>query len=217
MRTVLVLDVQYPEAWTLEVPGDCPGESGGVTAVRENAGLTISNRGDRPVLIEAIEISDIARPIDALVDAGGKITLPLGEDTERVRLNMETMRDVDMLVPRSRSAVRHRAEKVDAAVEPESAWDLVFDLGTLVRRREGADVLEGRLREELEGNPKAVAAAAQLGSLLLKRQELAEAGRWLRVAYNARDTLPDGGRRVRMQLRELARRHALRFAGSPDT
>ncbi len=72
VRTVLVLDVQYPEAWTLEVPGDCPGESGGVTAVRENAGLTISNRGDRPALIEAIEISDIARPIDALVDAGGR-------------------------------------------------------------------------------------------------------------------------------------------------
>jgi hypothetical protein len=56
---------------------------------------------------------------------------------------METVRDVDMLVPRSRSAVRHRAEKVDTAVEPESAWDLVFDLGTLVRRRESADVLEG--------------------------------------------------------------------------
>jgi hypothetical protein len=32
----------------------------------------------------------------------------------------------------------------------------------------------------------------------------------LRVAYNARETLPDGGRRVRMQLRELARRLAQR-------
>jgi hypothetical protein len=48
--------------------------------------------------------------------------------------------------------------------------------------------------------------AAALGALLLKRQDHAEAGRWLRAAYNGSGILPDGGPRVLMQLRELSRR-----------
>jgi uncharacterized protein HemY len=87
---------------------------------------------------------------------------------------------------------------------------VVFDLGTLIRRRGDNDAVEARLRGELEKDPASATAAAGLGGLLLKKQDFAEAGRWLRVAYNARETLPDGGRRVRMQLRELARRLAQR-------
>jgi len=209
-----LLDVQYPDAWALEVGAAGSGESGRVHAARQADTLVVTNHGERPVLVAALEIGEAERPVDAFVDPGGAVTLPLGGDAGKVRLRLETARDVDLVVPRSRSAVRHRAERAAADAEPESAWDLVFDLGTLVRRRDDEEALVRRLRDELAAGPSA-ATAARLGGLLLKRQELAEAGQWLRVAYNGRETLPDAGRRVRMQLRELARRVAQRSAGPP--
>jgi hypothetical protein len=207
-----LLDVQYPHAWTLEVPAEGSLESDHVMAGREGDSLRVTNRGDRPVLIVSLECADTERSIDALVDAGGTVTLPSGDGQGKVRLRLQAVRDIDLIVPRSRSAVRHRAER--AVVEPESMWDVVFDLGTLIRRRGDDDAVEARLRGELEQAPASAAAAASLGGLLLKKQDFAEAGRWLRVAYNAREALPDGGRRVRMQLRELARRLAQRGVDS---
>lgn len=210
-----LLDVQYPEAWTMEVAADGAHVAGRMAVVRAADSIAITNHGDRPVLIQAVEVAETERSVDALVDPGGTVSLALGGEAGKVRLRLEAARDVDMIVPRSRSAVRNRAEQGGGELEPESAWDLVFDLGTLVRPRGDEAAAEKRLRAELEGDPSAAAAAARLGGMLLKRQELAEAGRWLRVAYNGRETLPDGGRRVRMQLRELARRHAQRSAGPP--
>lgn len=128
-----------------------------------------------------------------------------GTDAGQVGVRLQTVRDVDMILPRSRAAVRHRASELPPAGEPESTWDFVFDLGTLIMRRGADDADEARLRESLERAPDDVAAAARLGGLLLRKQDYAGAGRWLRAAYNGRDTLPDGGRRVRMQLRELSR------------
>jgi hypothetical protein len=56
--------------------------------------------------------------------------------------------------------------------------------------------------------------AANLGAVLIKKREFTEAEKWLRVAVRSESHLPDGGRRVRMQLRELNRRVAQR-GGSP--
>ena len=203
-----LLDVEYPHAWTLEVPTDETVESGRVSVGRDGDSLRVGNRGDRPVLIVAMEHAETEHPIDALVGAGETVTLPLEASPGKVRLQLQTVRDIDMIVPRSRSAVRHRAER--AATEPESMWDVVFDLGTLVRRRDDDEAVTARLRGTLEREPTSAVAAAAMGGLLLKKQDFAEAGRWLRVAYNGREHLPDGGRRVRMQLRELARRLAQR-------
>jgi hypothetical protein len=207
-----LLDVEYPFDWTLEIGPDESLESGGVLVGREAEAVKVVNRGGRPVLILAVESGDAERAVDALVEPGGTVTLPVG-DPGRMRLRLQTVRDLDMIVPRSRSAVRHRAEQ--AADTGESMWDVVFDLGTLVRRGGDEEDVEARLRRELEQDPPPPAAAARLGGLLLKKQDYAEAGRWLRAAYQARDTLPDGGRRVRMQLRELARRLAQRAAEPP--
>ena len=137
--------------------------------------------------------------------------LPLESQVGRARVRIQAVCDVDMIVPRSRATIRNRAEPVRAAVE--SAWDFVFDLGLSLR---GDSAREERLRRRLEERPDDPEAAAELGGLLLKRQDYADAGRWLRAAYNGRDALPDGGRRVRMQLRELARRLAQRGHPSAD-
>ena len=49
-------------------------------------------------------------------------------------------------------------------------------------------------------------AAANLGALLLQSDNLIEAEKWLRHANEIADSLPDGGRRARMGLREVERR-----------
>lgn len=209
-----LLDVEYPDTWSLDVGPAGSVESGSVTATRDEASLKVANGGDRPVLILAVEAGDEERGVDALVEPSGAVALTVATPG-RTRLRLQTVRDVDMIVPRSRATVRHRAERISGDAQPESTWDVVFDLGTLIRRRADDEQAESRLRSELEADPAAAASAAALGALLLRRQDFAEAGRWLRVAYNGRDTLPDDGRRVRMQLRELARRLAQRGAEPP--
>jgi hypothetical protein len=200
-----LLDVQYPQPRHIDVTPERPGESGRVTAACEGDGLRIANAGVRPVLVLAVETGAGERRVDALVDPEGALTLPLEGQGGRARVRIQAVCDVDMIVPRSRATIRNRAEPVPAAVE--SAWDFVFDLGLSLR---GNSAREERLRRRLEERPDDPEAAAELGGLLLKRQDYADAGRWLRAAYNGRDALPDGGRRVRMQLRELGRRLAQR-------
>lgn len=209
-----LLDVEYPQTWTLEAaPGETVAWSKVNVDVQAEA-IRVTNGGDRPVLIVAVEIAEAERAVDALVEPGGTVALPVG-DTGRIRLRLQMIRDVDMIVPRSRSTIRHRAEPPDTVAEPESTWDVVFDLGTLLGRRADDEQMEAELRRLLDRDPADAAAAARLGAMLLKRQDHAGAGRWLRAAYNLRDSLPDGGRRVRMQLRELARRVAQRSAEPP--
>jgi len=201
-----LLDVQYPQERVLEVTAERAGEYGRVSASREGDTLHVSNRGPRPVLVLAMETAAGERSIDALVDPEAMIRLPLEGAADRVRLRIQTVSELDMIVPRSRAAVRNRAEDRTAAAA-ESVWDVVFDLGLALR---GDAAREERLRRRLEEVPDDAAAAAELGALALKQQDFAAAGRWLRAAYNGRERLPDGGRRVRMQLRELARRLAQR-------
>jgi hypothetical protein len=57
-------------------------------------------------------------------------------------------------------------------------------------------------------NPKDAAAAAGLAGLLIQKQGYDEAEKWLRMALDLEESLPDGGRRARMQLRELERRRS---------
>ena len=199
-----LLDVEFPEPWTLDIAAGRPTEHAGVAATREGDVLKVSNRGGRPVLVVAVDSGDDERSVDALVPPGGTIDVPLAATGDKTRLRIQTIRDLDMIVPRSRAAVRNRAER-DGDAGGESLWDVVFDLGMAIRGGTNAEQ-EERLRLRLEQDPADATAAAALGAVLLKRQDDAEAGRWLRAAYNARGSLPDGGRRVLMQLRELSRR-----------
>jgi transcriptional regulator GlxA family with amidase domain len=111
-----------------------------------------------------------------------------------------------MIVPRSRCVVRHRAENYRPGELSEAIFDLVFDVGRLFGEDDGRDTREARLRQELRRNPKDALAAANLGFLLIQKDELAEAEKWLRQATRMELSLPDGGRRVRMELREIERR-----------
>jgi hypothetical protein len=87
----------------------------------------------------------------------------------------------------------------------------VFDVGKIFNPDEARTPQETRLRQELTRNPNDALAAANLGFLLIQKDELPEAERWLRTAQRLEYSLPDGGRRLRMELREIDRRKAGRY------
>jgi uncharacterized protein HemY len=84
--------------------------------------------------------------------------------------------------------------------------DIVFDVGMVFSHDSTLSARETRLREELRRDPMDALAAANLGKLLLQKGGLVEAEKWLQHALDLGYSLPDGGRRVRMELREIERR-----------
>jgi len=113
---------------------------------------------------------------------------------------------LDMILPRNRCVVRHRAESIEAEKLSDLIMDIVFDVGQVFSASSVRESRETRLREELQQDPMNALAAANLGSLLLQAGNLIEAEKWLQRASAIGYSLPDGGRRVRMELREVERR-----------
>jgi hypothetical protein len=122
------------------------------------------------------------------------------------QLQVQVVRELDMILPRNRCVVRHRAESDSPEKLSEIIMDWVFDVGLAFSINSARSGRESKLRDELRHNPMDALAAANLGSLLLQAGSLVEAEKWLRLALSMGDSLPDGGRRVRMELREIERR-----------
>lgn len=212
---VEILDIQFPQnqAVLLTTAMTFESESIGVSAFGNK--LRITNNDSRPILIRSLQSSDPAeqgadaaeQSIDAVVDNGETIELHLGERApDQLRLNMQVVRELDMIVPRTRCIVRHSAENFRAEDLSNLVTEIVFDVGRAFVRDDKPGDREIRLRNELQQNPKDAIAAANLGLLLMQQDNLAEAEQWLRRALSLEYSLPDGGRRVRMQLREIERR-----------
>jgi uncharacterized protein HemY len=121
---------------------------------------------------------------------------------QNAHLQLKVIRELDMIVARAHAIIRHRA----AVIEESRLSDIVFDLGTTLRRSDRKNAHEKRLREELAADPNDALAAANLGALLIQCEQYEEAATWLAAALERKDSLPDRGRRAEMQLRELQRR-----------
>jgi hypothetical protein len=119
---------------------------------------------------------------------------------------VQAVQELDMIVPRSRCVVRHRAESAKPEKLADLVMDIVFDVGKVFSRDNTLAAREARLRDELRHDPMNALAAANLGAILLQNDNLIEAEKWLRHASEIGDSLPDGGRRARMGLREVERR-----------
>lgn len=199
---VEILDVQFPQKQALKVgPDGCIG-SECVQVSLDEKGMRVHNPGDRPVLLQSLRLKDEEQLLNVVVDSNEEVELFPEKRFQRAELHVRVVRELDMVIPRTRCLVRHRAERF----QPELLTDVIFDMGFILNPTRRQLEQERRLREELEKNPQSALAAANLGGLLLQRKAYDEAKYWLEHALTMEYSLPDNGRRARMQLRELKRR-----------
>ncbi len=203
-----VLDIQFPQDEAVTLTTDMTFESECVCVSLIGSTLRITNNDRRPILIRSLQGAGIEEQwINAVVDNGENIELYLeAPSVDQLRLNMQLVRELDMIAPRTRCVVRHSAENFRAHDLTNPVLEMVFDVGRALVRDKRQEDREARLRTELQRNPNDAVAAANLGFLLIQKDDLIEAEQWLQRALRVEQSLPDGGRRVRMELREIERR-----------
>ena len=211
-----ILDVQFPQREQLTIDEHGAAASDLIQVARQDNSLHITNRSQQLILVHSLQIDEIEEALNAVVDAGESIDIhpdtPFGVAT----LHFRVTRELDMIIPRNRCVVRHRAE----FHRPEILPSIVFDLGVKMRGGSKLATQEARLRRQLQENPNAVTAVNNLGALLLQKQEYDEARRLLEQAWRLRFSLPDNGRRTQLLLQEIARKQSdwqrYRIEGATD-
>ncbi len=198
-----ILDVQYPFAQKVPIEPLNTVVTDRITAFEKDGAITLSNHCSYPILIVALEREGADETLyNVLVDSGEVVNLPAATTNQKAHIQLKVIRELDMIVARSHAIIRHRA----AVTEESRLSDIVFDLGTTLRRTDRKTAHEQRLREDLAADPNDALAAANLGALLIQCEQYDEAAVWLTAALERKDSLPDRGRRAEMQLRELQRR-----------
>ena len=199
-----LLDVQYPQHQQLGVPGQGEIDAKTLSVVSEEGVMRVTNHTKHPLLLQSLLHGGEEEMLNVVVDGEETIELHPKVVSEETTLNVRVVRELDMIVPRRRCAVRHRADHYAPSVIPE----IIFDIGVMLRGDSRLEARETRLRSDLEEHPHSALLASNLGIVLMQQQEYAEAHTWLERAYNARHSLPDNGRRTLMLLHELKRRQA---------
>jgi len=158
-----------------------------IQAVLDHRVLIIRNQTPRPILITAICSPASRIEIHAIVEVGRTLRYALEDISpkERIVVELQLVRRVDMVLPRAHSLLRHRAERYT----PAHAFGvpLLLQSSSSAQRREEAE------RERLSLDPSDAEAAVSLGLLLLQRNEIQEADHWLSRALEMREKLADGG------------------------
>lgn len=206
------LDVQYPQQKSVNLDPSRPVAAKGLSAVYENGTIRMANHTQNPLLVRSMQVDDEEELLNVVVDGGELIELYPKAEFSVAKLTVNVVRTLDMIVPRSRCVVRHRAERY----EPEMLPEIIFDIGVLLRGNSLIDAREERLRKQLQEFPGSALAASNLGSILIQKKQYAEARKWLEQAYRARFSLPDNGRRTLMLLHELERGMAKNGERRPD-
>jgi hypothetical protein len=202
-----LLDVQYPQPQTYHLSGQ-PDNRVAKSLVTERDGkiLRVRNTSEQPILIQSIRMSNAPdadeEMLNVVVDGGEVVELqPVGL-TDDATLVVRIVRELDMVVPRTRCVIRHRADRYEPSVIPE----IIFDIGVILRGDSRTDARIERLRKQLEEEPHSAIIASNLGTLLMKQENYTEALTLLEQAYEARYSLPDNGKRTLMLIHELKRR-----------
>ena len=197
-----ILDVQMPQKQMLSIEREQAVVAEQIKVSYSGERLMVDNRSVQMVLLKSITYGEREEPINAMIDSGEHIYLDVDAEHESAVLTFRILREVDMIVPRTRCVVRHRADYY----RPEVMPSIIFDLGVKLRGAVKVDVQEQRLRKQLEKNPLSVFAMANLGALLAQKQQFDEAEPLLRKAWELRNSLPDNGRRTRQLLQEIQRK-----------
>lgn len=197
-----LLDVQFPQNRALAVHVHEHLEHSGMALDCDEGVLRVTNHTRLPVLLQSIRMNGDEEMLNVVVDGGETLELHPDRLVSQAELTVRVVREVDMIVPRHRCVVRHRADRFEPSVIPE----IIFDLGLMLRGDSRLDAREARLRAQLQEFPSSALLASNLGTVLMQKQENAEAQIWLERAYSSRHVLPDNGKRTLMLLHELRRR-----------
>jgi len=202
-----LLEVQYPQRQTLPLTPEGTFQSERIAITSKDGALEVSNNDSWPILVISLKDGDREEAINAVVDTGETIVLhPVVGSLCSPHLLVQAVQELDMIAPRSRCVVRHRAESAQPEKLADLVMDIVFDVGKVFSHDSSLAARETGLRDDLRRDPMDALAAANLGTLLLQAGNLIESEKWLQHASEIGDSLPDGGRRVRMGLREVERR-----------
>ena len=199
-----ILDVQFPQKQVLSIERARAVVAEQIEATLDDRKLTVANRSDQMVLLQSITVGEEEMPVNAVIGAGERIQVDFEHECLCAVLNFRIVRELDMIVPRTRCVVRHRAE----FHRPELLPSIIFDLGVKLRGESKLDVEEERLRQRLEDNPMSVLAMANLGAVLIQKGEYDEAETLLQSAWSMRNSLPDNGRRAHQLLQQIRRKRS---------
>ena len=191
-----LLDVQYPQRQSVDLSASGEASAKHLKIVVADGVVHITNQTTQPILIQSIHSGEDEDPLNVVVGGEESVEIHPEEVSAPVQLTVKVVRELDMIVPRKRCVVRHRAERYEPEVIPE----IIFDIGVMLRGSSLEDAREMRLRRRLEDNPNSALLASNLGGLLLQKGNYAEAAKWLEKAHAARYSLPDSGRRTHMLL-----------------
>lgn len=204
-----LLDVQYPQPQTLHLSGDVDARlAKSLVTERDDKTLRVTNTSTQPILIQSIKLhgseDEEEEMLNVVVDGGETVELQPEGLTDKATLVVRVVRELDMIVPRTRCVIRHRADRYEPTVIPE----IIFDIGVMLRGDSRTEARIARLRKRLEEEPHSAVLAANLGTLLMQQAEYDEAQVLLERAYEARYSLPDNGKRTQMLIHELRRRNS---------
>jgi hypothetical protein len=119
--------------------------------------------------------------------------------SEDIAFSFKMIRVLDMIVPRARALVRHKAERYD----PENVFGSIdFSLPFL----DSEENLEQEYRKQIEDDPEDAQSAMGLARLLIQRADYAGAATALRAALANRGNLVDGGRLAALQLQYVEKK-----------
>ncbi len=197
-----ILDVQFPQKQVMSVERERAVVAEQIEATLDGRKLTVVNRSDQIVLLQSISAGEEEEPVNAVIGAGERIQVDVEHECPCAVLNFRIVRELDMIVPRTRCVVRHRAE----LYRPELLPSIIFDIGVKLRGESKLDAEEERLRQRLEANPMAVSVMANLGAVFIQQGNYAKAAPLLQKAWSMRNSLPDNGRRVYQLLQEIERK-----------
>ena len=163
-----------------------------VCAQIANGHVVVRNLGERPLLLSKVEINGDLRRVNALVDADQEVRYPVGDATERVELTVQVVLRFDLIVPRTLSAIRHRA----------SRYDPLHILGApvVLEPLQSTDEEEKAARTRLDADGDDAEAMVNLAAVLAGLGRFAEAAEWLDGALSRSPRLPDGGALARLLL-----------------
>jgi len=118
----------------------------------EDKKISVCNTGKDTVYVKSIKGSTISRPLDVVVRPGLIADFGVEEDLpEDARLELELVREMDIVVPRRHALIRHSAE------EKSDSWlDLIL-------RKSGDDLREVESREKMKSKPAPAEVAPHQG------------------------------------------------------